>query len=275
MSVPKRVADRIERTLKTFRGILEQQKARDVSEADTVTIVKDLLSEVFGYDKYAELTSEHSVRGTYCDLAVKLDAKLAFLLEVKAIGLDLKDNHIKQAIDYASNQGCEWVVLTNAIEWRLYHVVFKKPIDKEEVAHFNLLTARTRSDDDLETIYLLTREGFTKSSLAEYRDRKEATSRFMLAAIILNGESVQSAIRREIRRTTEIAVDEEAIDKILREEVLKRETIEGPEADSAIRRVLKCADRRIVKASERDHAVSASEPGPTRPGSAAPSAKPA
>ncbi len=251
MAVPKRVVDRIERTLKAFQGILEQQRARDVSEADTVTIVKDVLSDVFGFDKYAELTSEHSIRGTYCDLAVKIDAKLAFLIEVKAIGLELKDSHVKQAIDYASNQGCEWVVLTNAIEWRLYHVMFKKPIDKQEIAHFNLLTARTKNEDDIEKIYLLTREGFTKSSLADYRDRKDATSRFMLAAIILNSESVQSAIRREIRRTTEIAVDESIIDKMLRDEVIKRETIEGPEADAANRRVLKSADRRIVKETDK------------------------
>ncbi len=260
MAVPKRVADRIERTLKTFQSVLEQQKARDVSEADTVTIVKDLLSDVFGYDKYAELTSEHSIRSTFCDLAVKLEGKLAFLIEVKAIGLDLKDNHVKQAIDYASNQGCEWVVLTNAIEWRLYHVLFKKPIDKQEIAHFNLLTVRAKNADDLEKMNLLTREGFTKSSLAEYRDRKDAASRFMLAAIILHAESVQSAIRREIRRTTEIAVEETVIDKMLRDEVLKRETIEGPEADAANRRVLKSADRRIVKGSEKDNSVNAIAP---------------
>jgi hypothetical protein len=165
MSVPKRVTERIERSLKAFQNILEQQRARDVSEADTVTIVKDVLSEIFGFDKYAELTSEHSIRGTFCDLAVKLDGKLAFLIEVKAIGLELKDSHVKQAIDYAANQGCEWVVLTNGIDWRLYHVLFKKPIDKQEIAHFNLLTARARNEADLEKIYLLTREGFTKSSL--------------------------------------------------------------------------------------------------------------
>jgi len=86
------------------------------------------LSEVFGYDKYAELTSEHSIRGTFCDLAVKLDAKLAFLIEVKAIGLELKDGHVKQAIDDAANHRCEWVILTNGICWRLYHVLFRKPI---------------------------------------------------------------------------------------------------------------------------------------------------
>lgn len=263
MAVPKRVADRIERAVKTFQGILQQQMARDVSEADTVTLVKDLLSEVFGYDKYAELTSEHSIRGTFCDLAVRLDSKLALLIEVKAIGLDLKDSHVKQAVDYASNQGCEWVVLTNGVQWRLYHVLFKKPIDKQEIAHFDLLTVRLKNEDELEKIYLLTREGFTKSSLAEYRDRKDATSRYMLAAIILNSESVQSAIRREVRRATEIAVDEETIDRMLRDEVIKRETIEGPQADAANRRVLKSAERKIVRASEKDDPAGSGAAGPT------------
>jgi predicted type IV restriction endonuclease len=251
MAVPKRVVERIAGSLKAFQGVLTQQKAKDVSEADTVTIVKDLLSDIFGYDKYAELTSEHSIRGTYCDLAVKFGTKLAFLIEVKAIGISLKDSHIKQAIDYAANQGCEWVILTNGIEWHLYHVLFRKPIDKEEIAHFNLLEVSTRSEADLDKLYLVTREGFTKNALAEYRDRKEATSRFMLAAILLSSESVKSAIRREIRRVSEILVDEASIDKMLREEVLKRETIEGEAAVSAARRVAKSADKSILKAGAK------------------------
>ncbi len=43
------------------------------------------------------------IRGTIYDLAVKLDGALALLIEVKAIGLDLKDQHIKQAVDHAAN----------------------------------------------------------------------------------------------------------------------------------------------------------------------------
>lgn len=251
MGVPKRIADRIASRLKNFQGVLQQQKARDISEADTVTVVKDVLSEVFGYDKYAELTSEHSIRGTFCDLAVKIDGKLAFLIEVKAIGIDLKDSHVKQAIDYAANQGCEWVVLTNGMEWRLYHVVFKKPIDKQEIANFNLATVSAKSEGDLEKLYLLTREGFTKSALADYRDKKDATSRFMLAAIILHSEAVQSAVRREIRRVSEILVAPEDIDRMLRDEVLKRETMEGPAADAACRRVSKRSERSILKANDK------------------------
>lgn len=247
MAVPKRVADRISSCLKQFQAVLQQQKARDVSEADTVTVVKDLLSEIFGYDKYAELTSEHSIRGTYCDLAVKIEGRLAFLIEVKAIGVELKDQHVKQAVDYAANQGCEWVVLTNGVEWRLYQVMFKKPIDKQEIASFNLLAASARNEGDMEKLYLITREGFTKSALADYRDRKDATSRFVLAAIILNSDAVQSAIRREVRRISDILVDSDVIAKMLRDEVIKRETIEGEQAEAAARRVARAASDRAPK----------------------------
>lgn len=250
MGVPKRVAERITSRLKPFREVLESQRARDVSEADTVTLVKDLLSEVFGYDKYAELTSEHSIRGTFCDLAVKIENKLALLIEVKAIGTELREQHIKQAVDYAANQGCEWVVLTNAVHWRLYHVLFRKPIDKQELATIDLLTIDPKREDCLECLFLLTREGFTKSALAEYRDRREATSRYMLAAILLGSEPVQAAIRREIRRVSEMLVSAEDIDKMLREEVIKRDCIEGEQAEAIARRVQRRADRSIIRNTE-------------------------
>ena len=68
MTITKKVAESIAAGIKRYRPILTTQRDRDVSEADTVTLVKDMLSEVFGYDKYAELTSEHAIRGTYCDL---------------------------------------------------------------------------------------------------------------------------------------------------------------------------------------------------------------
>lgn len=255
MAVPKRVAERITGRLKSFQHVLEQQKARDISEADTVTVVKDMLSDVFGYDKYSELTSEHAIRGTYCDLAIKIDGKLALLIEVKAIGIDLKDSHIKQAVDYAANQGCEWVALTNGVQWHLYHVLFKKPIDKQEIAKFSILAMNPRSSADIERLYLLTREGFTRSALTEYRDRKDATSRFMLAAILLHSEPVANAIRREVRRVSDILVEPDVIDRMLREEVIKRETIEGEQADSASRRVRRNAEKSIRKGSREDPAL--------------------
>ena len=176
-------------------------------------------------------------------MAIKIDNKLSFLIEVKAIGLELKDNHVKQAVDYASNQGCEWVVLTNGIAWQLYRVLFKKPIDKQEVAKFNLMEVSARNEADMDTLYLLTREGFTKSALEEYRDRQDATSRFMLAAILLNSEPVLAPIRREIRRISERLV----------------ETIVGEQAEAAARKVLRCAEKSIRR--DNDCATASSEAG--------------
>ena len=37
------------------------------------------------------------------DLAVRIDQKFQFLIEVKAIGVELKDQHVKQGVDYAAN----------------------------------------------------------------------------------------------------------------------------------------------------------------------------
>jgi len=84
-SVPKKVAERLTAGIKRYQPILAAAKSRDVGEADTVTIIKDMLADVFGYDKYLEVTSEYSIRGTYCDLGIKIDGTLQTLIEVKSI----------------------------------------------------------------------------------------------------------------------------------------------------------------------------------------------
>lgn len=55
--LPKKFVERIARGLKNYQAVTEAQRKRDVSEADTVTVVEDVLADLFGYDKYAELTS--------------------------------------------------------------------------------------------------------------------------------------------------------------------------------------------------------------------------
>lgn len=64
-SVPKKVADRLAKMLPTFQKILAGAKDRDVNESDTVMIITDMLADLFGFDKYTEITSELAIRGTY------------------------------------------------------------------------------------------------------------------------------------------------------------------------------------------------------------------
>lgn len=63
--LPKKFVDRIASNIKKYQRIAITQQKSDVAEADTVTLVKDILAEVFGYEKYEELTSEHQIKATY------------------------------------------------------------------------------------------------------------------------------------------------------------------------------------------------------------------
>jgi len=256
-TVPNKVAERLTASLKKFQPILTSARARDVNESDTVLIITDLLAYFFGYDKYSEITSEHAVRGTYCDLAIKLDGQLSLLIEVKAIGLELKDPHVKQAVDYAANQGVEWVVLTNGVTWRVYRVHFTKPIDNELVLELDLLQFNPRSASHLESLYLLTREGILKDSLPLYYAQRQATNRFFLGALLLS-DSILDVVRRELRRLApDVRIDNAEIKSALMSEVLKREVVEGEKADEARKKVQRAAGKSL-RASKAKSAKSTS-----------------
>jgi len=71
-------------------------------------------------------------------------------IEVQAIGLELKDLHAKQAVDYAANQGVEWVALTNGHLWKVFRVIFAKLIDNELVLDIDVLALGPKNAGDLE-----------------------------------------------------------------------------------------------------------------------------
>lgn len=235
--VPKKVEARIKKELRKYQKILESAKARDLNESDTAIIVNNMLADLFGFDRFADITTEYSIRSTYCDLAVKWGDKVHFLIEVKAIGQSLKDTHLRQAVDYATKEGVDWVILTNALEWEACRVLFQKPIEHEMVFEMNLLEVSSRSADVIEKLYLLTKEGIKKSAIAAYHEEREAMSRFTVGAVILS-DPVLAVIRRQLRRVSTAArIDKDQLAEVIENEVLKRDVIEGEKAAEAARRV--------------------------------------
>lgn len=267
-STPKKVAERLVAGIKKYQPILASAKARDVGEADTVTVVKDMLADVFGYDKYSEVTSEFSIRGTFCDLAIKTDGALQTLIEVKAIGLELKDSHVKQAIDYAANQGVDWVLLTNGMCWRVYHLTFSKPIEQELVVNIDFSALNTRLESDIDLLYLWCKEGWQRSVLDEYNTQKQALSKFFVGAM-LQTEPVLEVIRRELRRMSpDVRIDIEQIKGVLAEEVIKRDVLEGEKADEARKKITRAASKALRAATRRDDPKSANEVTASEPSGA-------
>ena len=265
-AVPTRVYDRLISSLKRFQPILTAAKARDAGEADTSTIVKDALAEIFGYDKYTEITAEYLIKGTYCDLAIKLDGKLVLLIEVKAIGLELKDSHAKQAVDYAANQGVEWVVLTNGGHWRIYRVIFAQPIAQEVVYECGLLSLNLKNRPQVENLFLFAKEGHSKSVLHDFHTQRQATSRYLLAAAVLSDPGVD-LLRRELRRAfPDVRVDVNELRETLIHEVLKRDVTEGDKADEARKRLARAQGKALKARSKGAQTSSPTGNGDIDPG---------
>jgi hypothetical protein len=241
--VPTKVAARLSAAIKRFQPIVASAKSRDANESDTVIIVTDMLSEVFGYDKYSEITSECSIRGTWCDLAINIDGTFEYLIEVKAIGLELKDSYTKQAVDYSANQGTDWVLLTNAEIWRIYKVTFAKPINSELVLEINFSELNPKKSSDIELLYNLTREGWMKSALGEFHTQQQALSRFFMGALVVSNP-VLEVLRRELRRISpDVRIGLEQIKSVLTNEVLKREVVESEKAKEAQKKITRAAGK--------------------------------
>jgi hypothetical protein len=256
MAISKKVTERISAGIKRYQGILAEARRRDISESDTAVIVGDMLADLLGYKKYVDITTEFAIRNTYVDLAVKVGQEVRFLIEVKPIGVvELKDPHIKQAIDYGANQGIEWVVLTNAATWRVYKINFQQPIDKSLVFDLDLLSVSPKNSEVLECLFTLSREGFTQSSMTALLQQRQATSKFSVAAVLLS-DGVITAARRELRRRfPDVRIDDELLRSVIEHEALKREVVDGDEARAA-QELLKRGARRAarIKAREEENA---------------------
>lgn len=245
MPIPKKVADRLAAGLKRFKPVLEAARARDCNESDTSLIVTDMLAEVFGFDKYAEVTREYAIRGTFCDLATKIDGQLQTLIEVKAVGIGLRENHIKQAVDYAANQGVEWVTLTNGVNWKVFSVSFSKPISADLVLDLDLLSMSPSDEDAIEDLFLLSKEGIQRSGLDAYNDQLKVRNKFNLAALILS-DPILHTIRRELKRISpDVRISVEEIKAALSHELIKRDAIEGEKATEAQRLVSRAASKAL------------------------------
>lgn len=251
MPIPKKVSDRLAAGLKRFKPVLEAAKDRDINESDTSMIVTDMLAEIFGFDKYAEVTREYVIRGTYCDLATKIEGQLQTLIEVKAVGIGLRENHVKQAVDYAANQGVEWVMLTNGVNWKVFSVSFSKPISADLVLDLDILAMSPTDEDAIEDLFLLSKEGIQRSGLDAYNDQLKVRNKFNLAALIMS-DPILHTIRRELKRISpDVRISVEEIKAALAHEVIKRDAIEGEKATEARRLVSRAASKALRQRKAR------------------------
>ena len=232
MFIKKKVLDRFVHSIPKFQKILSDAKDRDINESDTVNIINDMLHEIFGYNKYQELTSEYMIRGTYCDIAVGLSSQIQYLIEIKAVGMPLKDRHIKQVVDYATNSGTNWVILTNGIVWKIYKVEFNQPISLNQIANINILEIKSNIKKDHESLYLVTKEGVLGGVREECYEKAQIINKHTIGGFLVS-PPVLSNLRRELRKYAKgLKVNISDLEDIIKNEILKREILESDDGKS-------------------------------------------
>jgi predicted type IV restriction endonuclease len=237
MAITAKAHSRITQHLSKYQNILKVAKDRDLNESDTVSIINDMLADIFGYEKYIEITSELAIKGTYCDLAIKIDGKFQFLIECKSVGTDLKEGHLRQAVDYGAKLGVSWVMLTNGISWSVYKIKFEQPLSYDLVCSFDMLELSAKSEEALEKLFIICKDGLQKDSREAFYEKTQCVNRLVIGSLILF-EPVLSAIKKELRRYTDgVKVENDEIEKLLRTEILKRDILEGEDAEKTFAKI--------------------------------------
>lgn len=239
IKIPAKVQNRLALQLKKYQTTITDAKNRDINEADTAHLVMDMLCDVFGYKKIEEITSEHGIKGTFADLAVKVGNAFRFLVEVKAINCELKPAHVTQVVNYAANLPADWVILTNGARWQAYKVNFTKPIDGTLVLDIDLCTANLKDGEVSDLFGGLSKEVFAPDSMSQMFKAKQAMSRFSIAQLLLS-DPVVGMVRRELRKLADgLNPNLDEVKGIIEEQVIKRELIEADEAKIAAKAVRK------------------------------------
>lgn len=195
----------IRKPLKKYVPVMLKAQADNLNEADTVQRIVKVLEDVLGYDGLEEVTREAAVKDKYCDLAIKLDGAVRLLIEVKSAATTLRERHIEQAQSYAAHANIRWVLLTNGVQWTLFHLTFEEGIDATAV-----FTADLGADVDQAAgfLALVHRQALVKGHLDEYWLHRSALCASSLGAVLFM-EPVLLMIRREIRRREGLLVDVE------------------------------------------------------------------
>src|SRR5687768_4751546 len=120
-------------SLKKYSKKYLHGKLTELDESGTRLMINAFLSDVLGFEPIEEIKTEYMIKGTYADYVVQLKGTRHFLVEVKALSLNLSEAHLRQAINYGANEGIEWALLTNGKCFEFYRILFNKPIESRKV----------------------------------------------------------------------------------------------------------------------------------------------
>ncbi len=210
--------------LKKYRNRYLRRQWDDLDESATRIMVNSLLTDVLGFTELEDVKTEFRIRGEYADYVIQLARKKHFIVEVKSIQLDLSEKHLRQSVNYAANEGIDWILLTNGKQIELYRVLFEKPISSRKIFDLDI-----SSNDDLklipEFLVYLTKKSILKNELDDFWKRFEALEPTQLSKNLYAIEVVKFLKKLLKKKTGLYFNDDDVLDSLYRIITTKIESV--------------------------------------------------
>ena len=261
----KAIDKEMRRKISDSRKLIEKLMKTDSNEATTRQGIERIFENVMGYDVFKHLSRERAVKGAgeteHVDYAIQLepgrDVEPVIMVELKRVGVDLALKHLKQTTSYAIDAGCEWVLLTNGRDWRLYHVEFGQPPKTQLIEYWNLLT------DDIGQLAAkfdtISYKEVKKGSLKKLWERATVLSSDSILSALFNRDCVR-VLRRVLRKNTDVLVAPEdlvnGIRKLLNENAaieLSKIKINSSEQEKKKHETTKTEQKVLTQAEQPKH----------------------
>lgn len=203
--------ERIKSNVARLRNLCRKGLDAKLGEADTRAIVRAVLVDMLGWDEFEDITQEEAVKGGYCDFMIRYDGVPYAVIEVKRIGINLNDGHLRQARHYAQDNGLNWVILTDGDYWevqRLYYDKHKSGNPEPKlfpIGCTSFTDPEVKSADRVEFLYLLSKEACRKDELSDYSGVVQALSCESIASRLFQND-VLDRIRIGIKSDTGLKV---------------------------------------------------------------------
>lgn len=203
-------------------------KGKTGTEEDARIIINDILGYVLGYDKYNDLKTEFKDRNGRLDYVVKLSEgpnakkkeKFDFIIEAKAACVELKDDHINQALAYCLTANIDFFVLTNAKEWKLFKTIKSKAKNDAQLIWEVNLNDGSDLDTLADEMYVFSKHAYLEGKWDFISDHSKATDMADIMSVIYSDKFVKS-ICKSLKDIHEVKVVEDVVRGILNDKIFK------------------------------------------------------
>lgn len=163
------IKKRLEKNLAKIQNLLSLARTNGFLSKDGVLwYVKDVLSEIFGYQKN-EIISD--LNTDFFDIALTIDGKIVYMIKCFQSDVNLGRiyafyNPSEEEIKYCAANKINWIIFTNGIKWYTLAISFNKNgHDKEYLPYHSvdIPSISYTSEYDIESIAIIAKEGVKTS----------------------------------------------------------------------------------------------------------------